>query len=535
MPPIFAGRRRGLFVSLVLVGVLQAVLAVIMTLQVEALLSGDTRDPIDFWAVAISVTGIGLSRWIERVVAEDTGQDYVFEQRNRLITAAVGSPDFSGSLGVTVTRASNDLSAVRNWIALGIVPLVTGIPLIIVVVIALLFMDLQVGIAVAVPLLIVVALIPILARITLNRAQYLRRQRGRMSARIADTVMAGESVRASGAVKRELKAVNRDSRRVVDAAVSRAWITGFTRSLTATASSLCTVGVVLMFLLGLVEPAKVASTMMLLGIIATPVTDMGRVVEYRQNFRAASRKLIPMLTEADELLADDASRTTQPHDGSDSLIVSNHMAAGYLLPDLHVRPGDRVWMKASDPARIRNAVASLGSVVKEGTVIIDGVDLAVAPATQRRALIGSASAYVPLERGTVRRLASYRVPDATDDEIRGVLDDAGLKPVVQNDERGLQRRLANGGKPWTTSQVMQLKVARAMLGSPDVLILEGLDGELSEEVRERLARVLESYPGIILFSSLEPHRWASDFQEWDVEGTYVESELVKHEVADDDE
>src|SRR5699024_11656160 len=53
--------------------------------------------------------------------------------------------------------------------------------------------------------------------------------------------------------------------------------------------------------LGIIDVAGVASIMTLLGVMATPMGDLGRVVEYRQNYRAALRILAPIFSSATQL------------------------------------------------------------------------------------------------------------------------------------------------------------------------------------------------------------------------------------------
>ena len=65
---------------------------------------------------------------------------------------------------MTITRASNDLTAVRNWISQGLVPLVTAVPLIAVVVAVLTLSTPLVGAAVGAPILLLVVLLPVLSR-----------------------------------------------------------------------------------------------------------------------------------------------------------------------------------------------------------------------------------------------------------------------------------------------------------------------------------------------------------------------------------
>lgn len=539
MPALGVGKRRRLLVTLVVLGVVQALLAVVMAVEVEKLLAPERiATSLGVVLVIVSVLGVGGARWMERVAAEELGQDYVFEQRRRLVTSAIADAEYSGSLGVTVTRASNDLSAVRNWVALGVAALVTGLPLIAVVLVALLFLDPVIGLAVAVPLALVAAAVPVLARVTFDRARTLRRHRGRMSAKVADTVMAGESIRASGAVTRELRAIDRGSGKVVAAAVDRAWITGLTRALTATAASLCTVVVVLTAVVGLVEPAAVASTMMLLGILAGPVTELGRVIEYRQNYLAATKILAPLLARADDLRARERERESawseEPVRDSAGVEVRGLVVDDRLLPDLRARPGERVRLVSTDPHQIRATVATLSSLDAEEVLSIGGLDFGKAPGKVRRELVGVASERVPLERGSVARLTGFRAPGVSEEELRQVLDRVGLTQAIERDERGLGLKLKNDGQPWSFSEVAQLKLARGFLREPPLVLLEGIDTVLDGPARECLTTVLADYPGVVIFSSAEPEIYGGTYRDWEVDGVEVDEVTEQPLVEEDD-
>ena len=463
MPRLWRARRRLLLIALGVLGVLQALLAIMVSLSVAAILEGNRA----LVGLLLATTlGLGVAQWIQKVVAEDLGQHYVHEVRRELVGAAL-VPGNTASLGVTVTRASNDLTAVRNWVALGIVSMVTGLPLIAIVLVALFIQDLRTGVAVTVPLLMCVAVLPVVARWTLKRARELRKKRGRMAARIADSVMAGELLHATGAIDRELNAVTRDSDRVVIAAVRRSWATGFSRALMAMAASLGTVSIVIS---GHLEVSEVAGIMMLLGVLATPVAELGRVVEYRQNYKAATRILIPLLQRGSEF-----KRSQQKLPG----LQATEGIPGVYVKGISALPGERIYLHGSADAT-RKWVTSL-SAMEEGTdAIVNGQRLSQLPLKQRRALIGIASAHHHLSRGSVSRLVGLRVPDATVEEIEQALEQVGLNNTGK-------QRLKNGGHPWSTSQINKLKIASATLRTPPLLVLEGITPEN-----------LLNYPGVII-------------------------------------
>lgn len=463
MPRLWRARRRLLLIALGVLGVLQALLAIMVSLSVAAILEGNRA----LVGLLLATTlGLGVAQWIQKVVAEDLGQHYVHEVRRELVGAAL-VPGNTASLGVTVTRASNDLTAVRNWVTLGIVSLATGVPLIAIVLAALFVHDIRTGIAVAVPLLMCVAVLPVVARWTLKRARELRKKRGRMAARIADSVMAGELLHATGAIDRELNAVTRDSDRVVIAAVRRSWATGFSRALMAMAASLGTVSIVIS---GHLEVSEVAGIMMLLGVLATPVAELGRVVEYRQNYKAATRILIPLLQRGSEF-----KHSQQKLPG----LQATEGIPGVYVKGISALPGERIYLHGSADAT-RKWVTSL-SAMEEGTdAIVNGQRLSQLPLKQRRALIGIASVHHHLSRGSVSRLVGLRVPDATVEEIEQALEQVGLNNTGK-------QRLKNGGHPWSTSQINKLKIASATLRTPPLLVLEGITPEN-----------LLNYPGVII-------------------------------------
>lgn len=577
MPKVWRGRRRYLLVALVVLGVVQAVLALVMALTVDVLLSGlSTTDPAAQYdtvpwgtmaGLSGAVLGIGLGRWMERVVAEDLGQDYVYEQRRRLVAAALHNIG-NRSLGVVVTRASNDLTAVRNWIAQGIVPMLTALPLIAVILAGLAVTNWPVAVTVAIPLAITGLLMPFLARTARERARTVRRYRGRMSARIADTVQAGESVQVAGAVRRELNALDRDSSKVVGAAVQRARITGFIRALTVTAASLCTAGVVYLAVLGVIDVAGVASIMTLLGVMATPMSDLGRVVEYRQNFRAARRIIAPILNSAravkravraqerswkamqtasdddttDDPTDDDLSDEPRPAcDYRSGVVIENLVIDRQALPDLHAKPGDRILLDSVDTEKIHavlrsilihgvNPLAQDDDEEHDSVVLIDGIEYGAAPPAVRRELVGACSIHVPLQRGSVQRLVSYRSPRASVEDVKAMLHRVGLSSLVYVEHKGLKTLLKNDGDPWSRADVARLKVARALFGEPALVVLENIDAALDAEGLAMLRRQLADYPGVVLFSSFAPERIFddSDYRRWSLDSQDLDADLPQY-------
>lgn len=107
--------------------------------------------------------------------------------------------DRAPGLGITVARSTNDLSSVRNWVIQGIVPLMAGIPLLLFALAGLYLSAPPLALALLIPLGLELLLLGVLAPGAYGAARVLRRRRGALASRIAETLDAATSARAAGA------------------------------------------------------------------------------------------------------------------------------------------------------------------------------------------------------------------------------------------------------------------------------------------------------------------------------------------------
>lgn len=150
------------------------------------------------------------------------------------------------------------------------------------------------------------------------------------------------------------------------------------------------------------------------------------------------------------------------------------------------------------------AIIARLSEAERGRVRINGRNLrGVSPASVRRR-IGVASAATPLMRGSVAMNLRYRAPDAKPAELERVIAACGLRQVLDRLPEGDKTRLSEGAPELSRGEVQRLLIARAMLGSPAILILDEVDTHLGAEAASQIARALESYPGIVLMAATSP-------------------------------
>ena len=527
LPVLFVGRRRWLLFALAGLGLAQAGLSVLTALLTPRLLGGQGSAVLLSGVLVLGALVIGGIRIGERVLSEDLGQDYVREVR-RLIVASALTPARSLNLGATITRASNDLSAVKNWVALGISPMVVGIPLVTGIMIAMFLITPVMGLVLACTLAVFAGLMFALSGPLFRRARSLRRVRGKMSGHIADAVTAGESIRISGGVSREVQRIDKLSGKVVDAARSRALVSGAMRGSAASVTAILAVLVAVFGAAAGSSTADITGAVFIAGLLAAPVTDLGRVGEYRQNQKAAQRVLEPVLENArahqklERRLGRQADRLRHHRDtpglARGAVHVADLMDRDGSYPELIAAPGSRVLLTGESSSRIDRVLGHLtGDRVDPGAwVCVAGRQLTMLPSRTRRELVGHASSTIPIERASIARVVRYRIPDDESD-ISELLCRVGLDAKVDSMPDGERTTLRRGGEPLTSNERARLKLARALAGSPPLLILDHLEDQLDRPGRELLRTQLDDYPGCVIVRSHNPEAIMACYDVWNVD------------------
>ncbi len=508
LPKVFTGSRRGWLLGLVAIGLGQGALGAVSAWALTQLRAGSPWPMVvAILSIVAAALAIGGLRVEERIAAERLGQDYVREVRRDLIESEL-TPGSRTHLGITVARTTNDLAGVRNWVSQGVGPLAAGIPLIVGSAIGLALIDPFLGAGFLLPLAaLAVAMVP-WARTAYTKSRSLRRARGRMATRIADTVGASQGIIAAHGAGRELGHIDTASDVVVDRAVDRSVTVGTIRAGGTVAALLATLAVAAIGVVRGLDPGVTMAAMAVAGIASTPIIDLGRIVEYRQTYLAARAVLVPALADAARRRAEHervslaAASATVP-DGADGPDRVHLVAPGLTDSPLRAGGGARIRLTSDDPEaplRLMRRVVGLDPA-SSGTpdeVWVGGENLrAVAPA-RGRALVGLVTRGAVFERGPLRRALRYRRPDLPEETAAEVFETVGLS--VDRFPDGLRTVLRAGGEPLTTDERARLALARAIYGEPPLLLVAGLDRDLDDEGRVRLGRILAGYPGVVVFT-----------------------------------
>ncbi|MFQ5619666.1 MAG: ABC transporter ATP-binding protein [Rhodospirillales bacterium] len=531
LPAIFHGPRRALLVRLVANGAVQAAATVATALVVrhlfDELLSqggqvGGRSLGVAAAFVALTAVAMAWLRVLERTDAERLGQDYVarvrlrvFDHLSRLSLRA----QRQRGRGALMLRFVTDLNGVRQWVSRGLARFIVA------------------GIAASGGLGALIYLNPALAAATaaaltccglaaysaggVLRARVMesRRRRAHIATNIGDKLSALAVVQACGQVRRERKRIRRQSRRLGDAMVARAQVTGFVRSLPDMAVALATVAILVVGAWqvgsGDATPGTLVAGIIILGVLARPLRDLSRIFVYWHNFQVSRQKLNAFMKNAAIVREARDARPLSP--GPGRLVFDRvSVAGGPEAVSVTAEPGSLVALTGPSGAGKSTILALAARLLDPvaGRVLLDDQDIASVTLESLRREVGIVSPDIPLLRGSVGWNIRYRCPKASDGDVARVLDLCELTADIANLSDGEKTRIVEGGMDLPNGLRQRIAIARALLGEPRLLLLDDPDATLDPKGRRVLGRILAERRATTLIVTHDTARVAAADAVW---------------------
>ena len=128
--------------------------------------------------------------------------------------------------------------------------------------------------------------------------------------------------------------------------------------------------------------------------------------------------------------------------------------------------------------------------VENGCVKLFGVDIRKYPREQLRSYFGIVPQNAVLFKGSIRENILWGKQNADDGEIGRALEAAQAKEFVDKKDGGLDFMIEQGGKNLSGGQKQRMTIARALVGDPEILILDDSSSALDFATDARLRKAL---------------------------------------------
>lgn len=214
--------------------------------------------------------------------------------------------------------------------------------------------------------------------------------------------------------------------------------------------------------------------------------------------RASMKRVCEVLDEEIDVTDDEADPALHPADGS---IDFNHVSFGYNKRldncvlrdiDLHIRSGERIGIiggTGSSKSSLVQLIPRLYDVL-EGQVLVGGQDVRDYKLKNLRDDVAMVLQKNVLFSGTIRENMRWGNENATDEEIEAACKKAQAHDFIMSFPKGYDTDLGQGGVNVSGGQKQRLCIARAMLKSPKIMILDdstsAVDTATDSKIREAL-------------------------------------------------
>ena len=178
----------------------------------------------------------------------------------------------------------------------------------------------------------------------------------------------------------------------------------------------------------------------------------------------------------------------------------------YSLEDiqLQIRRGETIGIiggTGSGKSTLINLIPRFYEATK-GAVLVDGVNVKEYPFEQLRTQIGLVPQKATLFSGTIRENLQWRKENATDEEIARALSIAQASEFVDALPEKYDAVIDQGGKNLSGGQKQRLTIARALVGEPELLILDdsasALDFATDAALRQAIRRETKNMTVILV-------------------------------------
>jgi ATP-binding cassette subfamily B protein len=479
-----------------LVGLILDGLDALATLALPALIRNGIDNGVEgkaFGAVVlVSLIGLAIAGadWIvniaETLVVGRNGERLLYTLRVKIFAQLqrLGLDFYERELaGRIMTRMTTDVDALSSFFQTGLVTMVSSLLTFFGVLVAMLIINVELG-------LVVLAILPILVVLTVLFRQRASRAyqdaREKVSVVNADFAENVAGLRVTQAYRREAtnqakfaerSGAYREARMRAQRLIALYF--PFVQTLSTVAGAIVLIVATGQVRSGALTAGALIAYLLYIDLVFSPIQELSQVFDGYQQAVVGLRRIKDLL-----LLRTSTPEAADPISVSrlEGRIELRDVRFGYETANrdaiegvsLVIEPGENVALVGQTGAGKSTLVKLIARFydVTGGAVLVDGVDVRSYDLASYRHRLGVVPQEAYLFAGTVRDAIAYGRPSATDAEIETAAREVGAHEMIARLPAGYYHEVTERGRNLSAGQRQLLALARAQLVDPDILLLD---------------------------------------------------------------
>ncbi|MEP2101670.1 MAG: ABC transporter ATP-binding protein [Parasphingorhabdus sp.] len=496
LPQLFNRTRGTILFQLVLNGFAQAAaiggIGLALKSQFDAMQAVADSSLATLVSPAIIMAGLAMViaalKWRERIDMERLGQDYVFETRMRIFShingmSARGIEELRK--GIVMLRFVNDLTALRQWVSMGIASGIVAMTILVGALIFLTVINPMIGLVSFAAMSVGIIAILLLGKRVDRTIREARRRRGNIAGNIAEKLGNMVMIQAFGQRRTERKKLRRQSKSLQNAMINRASATGLVRALGYLVASMTLVAAMGMGAYavynGVATMGEIVAAFGIVSLAAPALNGFGRLFEYWKNASVAREKIGSIFQKGPAVALSTSRKALGPVRGE---LRFENISSGSVIENFSAcaAPGAVIAIKGRSGTGKTTLLRLAQRLIDpdSGTIFLDGRDILSIRTGELRRTISIASPLMPLMRGTIWSNIAYGCAKASDSDIQDAARITGI--MINNPDAALHadRAVHEQGTNLSAGERARIILARALVSKPKILLLDEPEQNLDE-------------------------------------------------------
>jgi ATP-binding cassette subfamily B protein len=503
---------------LVVLSVVLAAAWVVLTLYIPVL-TGDVIDLCmengltDLKAITdtlikmgICVIGAAVSQWLLSVSNNRTAykvglsiREDAFTKMNRLPVSYFDSH----TRGDIMSRMTNDIEQVSDGLLMGFTNLFTGVLTILMTLVIMMLLNPLIAAVVVVVTPVSLFVSAFIAKRSYSMFQKQSGTRGEQTAFINESIENQKAVNAYGMAGDRQEKFDVINEKMAKYSLRAIFYSSLVNPCTRFVNSLVYAGV---GVLGAIAAVNGGITVGQLSIFLTyagkytkPFNEISGVITEFQNAFACAARVFEFLEEKE--LSDTASESAAEAVDKENIVNIDNVSFSYVPEkpliqnfNLKVKEGQKIAIVGPTGCGKTTLINLLMRFydVKEGSIRLRGIDIREMSREQLRQNVAMVLQDTWLRHGTVRENIALNSPDATDADIEEAARKAHALGFIKRLPAGFDTVLSENGDELSQGQKQLICIARVMLKTPPILILDEATSSIDTRTEIRIQKAFNT-------------------------------------------